>query len=89
MPTFFKDELNADVIQFTPRIDPVVGRSNSPSNGAMWYDSASSSFHGIVNGSHIENRARQIDIMTRETDQKTEDSGVFGSGISSANIACG
>lgn len=38
MPTFFKDELNADIIQFTPRIDPVIGRSNSPSNGGMWYD---------------------------------------------------
>src|SRR6266403_3671718 len=50
MPTFFKDELNADIIQFTPRIDPVVGRSNSPSNGAMWYDSTSNSFHSIVNG---------------------------------------
>src|SRR5258708_5288927 len=50
MPTFFKDELNADIIQFTPRLDPVVGRSNSPANGAIWYDSASNSFHGLVNG---------------------------------------
>ena len=50
MPTFFKDELNADVIQFTPRVDPVIGRSNSPSSGALWYDSTSNSFHSIVNG---------------------------------------
>src|SRR6266850_578174 len=50
MPTFFKDELNADVIQFTPRVDPVIGRSNSPSSGAMWYDNTSNSFHSIVNG---------------------------------------
>src|SRR6266850_1931851 len=50
MPTFFKDELNADIIQFTPRPTPVIGRSNSPSTGGMWYDSTIGSFQGIVNG---------------------------------------
>ncbi len=50
MPTFFKDELNADIIQFTPRPTPVTGRSNSPSTGGMWYDSTIGSFQGIING---------------------------------------
>src|SRR5258708_970933 len=50
MPTFFKDELNVDIIQFTPRVDPIIGRSNSPAEGALWYDSASSSHHSVIGG---------------------------------------
>ncbi len=50
MPTFFQDEVNVDIIQHTPRVDPVLGRANSPTNGAIWYDIASNSFHGVVNG---------------------------------------
>src|SRR6267142_4695441 len=50
MPTFRQDEIDVDVLQFRPRIDPITGRSSSPTNGAMWYDTASNSFHGIVNG---------------------------------------
>lgn len=50
MPTFFKDDINVDVVQHNPRLDPVLGRSDSPTNGAMWYDSASNSFHGVING---------------------------------------
>jgi len=33
MPTFFQDEINVDIIQHTPRIAPVLGRANSPTNG--------------------------------------------------------
>src|SRR5882724_3386560 len=50
MPTFRQDEIDVDVLQFRPRTDPITGRSNSPANGAMWYDTTSNSFHGIVNG---------------------------------------
>src|SRR5258706_6621331 len=50
MPTFFQDEINVDIIQHTPRIAPVLGRANSPTNGAIWYDSASNAFQGVVNG---------------------------------------
>ncbi|SRR6266403_1514858 len=50
MPTFFQDEINVDIIQHTPRIAPVLGRANSPTNGAIWYDSASNTFQGVVNG---------------------------------------
>src|SRR6266850_959683 len=50
MPTFFQDEINFDIVQHTPRIAPVLGRANSPTNGAIWYDSASNAFQGVVNG---------------------------------------
>lgn len=50
MPNFKADELTIDVAQFAPRVDPVLGRSNSPTNGALWYDSVTGSFHGVVNG---------------------------------------
>src|SRR5882672_6044317 len=50
MPTVRQDEIDVDIIQHRPRIDPVLGLSNSPTNGAMWYDIVSNSFHGVVNG---------------------------------------
>src|SRR6267378_1704086 len=50
MSSFLKDESHPGILQFTPLPTPVIGRSGSPTSGAIWYDSTLNSFQGITNG---------------------------------------
>src|SRR6266478_5794397 len=50
MASFIKDESHPGIAQFTPIPTPIIGRSNSPTSGALWYDTSTNSFQGLVNG---------------------------------------
>jgi|SRR6267378_364376 len=51
MSSFIKDESHPEIVQFVPRTTPIIGLSGSPTNGALWYDTITNSFQGVVNGS--------------------------------------